>query len=242
MFNIVFAGLMGLFPMSDESFVENFDSLNQDMWIIADWRAPGNTGNHAGDFYPGNIDIIDGYLRIRVDQERNAAGMFISSGGEIYTHQQFGYGTYEFRMRASTTSPTPYGEGEAVSGAVSASFVYAPGAVTEIDIEFESGERSDKTHLLSWQGENRDNQHSELSLDGPAPHEQFYTYQFVWEPGVVSFFRDGVLIGQHHQVVPSELGHMVFNHWGTHSQWWGGWSTQDVPRYMYVDYFQFTPL
>lgn len=229
-------------PAVAESFRDNFNRLDARNWTVSIWQAPGGTGNHHGVFDADHVDIVDGYLRLRVDQTRDSNGLFRSFGGEIQSNRVFGYGVYEFRMRAASTSPTPYGAGQAVNGSVSASFVYADNAVTEIDIEFESNERSNKTHLLSWIGENRNNQHTEIALPGPAPYEQFYTYHFVWQPGMVTFYRDGEIIAQHRNIVPELPGRMIFNHWGSHNQWWGGWSTQDVPRYVYIDYFQYTPL
>jgi beta-glucanase (GH16 family) len=225
-----------------DAFRDDFNRLNERHWTVSQWQAPGGTGNHHGVFDDDHVDIVNGYLRLRVDQTRGADGLFRSFGGEIQSNREFGYGVYEFRMRAASTSPTPHGAGHAITGSVSASFVYAQNAVTEIDIEFESHERSHKTHFLTWIGEHRDNQHTQLALPGPSPYEQFYTYHFVWQPGMVTFYRDGEIVAQHRNVVPSQPGRMIFNHWGSHNQWWGGWSTQDVPRYVYIDYFQFTPL
>lgn len=222
-------------------FEDNFAIINSYDWSVSVSESPGQTKDHNGTFVLDNAQIVDGYLQLKLEQVKLENGEFASYGGELSTLREFGYGTYEFRMRASTTSDTPNGPGEAVSGSVSAAFVYADDATTEIDVEFEGNENQDATHLLSWIGEKRDNQHTKLLLGGVAPHDQFYVYQFVWRPDSVTFYRDGVLIAKHETIVPVAPGKMVFNHWGTHSQWWGGWATPGTVRYTYVDWFRFTP-
>lgn len=218
-------------------FREDFNTMDTSRWTVSTWTSPGQKENHRGEFKMDNVEVVNGHLRLRLDQFNNEDGK-LSLGAEVGSVEEFGYGTYEFRMRASTTSPTPNGAGEAVSGAVSAAFVYAPAAITEIDVEFESN-RPGVTHFLSWWGETRKNQHTEKKLNGV---DQFHVYKFVWTEAGVEFYRDDVLVSTHKRVVPSTPGRMLFNHWGTHSDWWGGFASPGVTRYVYVDWFQFTPL
>src|SRR6185437_1162769 len=51
--------------------------------------------------------------------------------------QAFGFGTYEWVMRTSSTSATPYGEGSAMSGQVSSGFAFIDASTTEIDFEID---------------------------------------------------------------------------------------------------------
>jgi beta-glucanase (GH16 family) len=227
---------------TEGKFEDDFSFINSYDWTVVESRGPGQTDNHRGTFAESNATVVDGYLRLELNQAKTADGEFVSTGAELMTIREFGYGTYEFRMRASTTSDTPTGAGEAVSGSVSAAFVYAEDATTEIDVEFEGNENHAATHLLSWIGESRDNQHTQLALGGVPPHDQFYVYKFVWLADSVTFYRDGVQIARHETIVPATAGKMIFNHWGTHSKWWGGWATPETPRYAYVDWFRFTPL
>jgi len=224
-----------------ETFTDNFNSLNRVTWEVSDGDAPGEIDSNRSEFDPDNVSIIDGYLRLRVVQTPGD-GQIRSSGAEISTSRDFGYGVYEFRMRTSTTSQTPLGEGESLSGGVSAAFVYAPKAITEIDIEFESNQNRKITHLLTWEGESKPNEHTQAKLPDTPSYETFYTYKMVWTEAGVSFYRDDVLIGHHDGVVPQTPGRMMFNHWGTNSKWWGGAATLNAPRYVYIDWFRFTPL
>lgn len=222
---------------SSDVFLEDFDQLNGESWIVSSWVAPGNINGNVGSFKSENVSIVDGYLRLALNQRLDETGKIISEGGEISSTVVFGYGTYEFRMRAASTSISPHGEGECVSGGVSASFVYGNDAVTEIDFEFEG--QNDIVHLLTW-SEGRRQDWSQIG--GTDLCEVFHTYAFVWEPNRVTFYRDGIQIGHHQNRVPSTPAPMFFNHWGTHNQWWGGTATADVKRYMFIDYFRFTPL
>lgn len=225
-----------------KSFKDNFTRLNTRNWTVSSWQGPGQTNKHEGVFDADNVSIVKGHLRLKLDQVKLANGKIQSVGSEIVSNREFGYGVYEFRMKASSTAELPDQSGSAISGSVSAAFVYAPNATTEIDVEFEGNERKGLTHFITWVDENRRNQHSKKRLPGPEPYERFYTYKIIWQPGMVTFYRDGELISQHRSIVPKNPGKMIFNHWGTHLNWWGGWATENTPRYMFVDYFKFTPI
>ena len=234
--SVALSGLLGIIPVNT-TFVDNFDYLDSEQWVVSTWQSPGNINSNIGIFDADNVSIVDGYLRLELNQYMDSDDNIISIGGEVSTNREFGYGVYEFRMRAGSTSPSPYGEGESISGGISAAFVYRSGAETEIDFEFEG--QNYITHLLSWSnGHRRDWTAAEIG----SGHENFHTYQIVWRPDSITFYRDDVLIGQHFDRIPDSPAHMLFNHWGTHNQWWGGLSTLNVPRYVYVDYFQFTPI
>lgn len=237
-------GMVAAGPALSEArpFTENFNRLSSKNWTVADWAAPGENRNHQGVFDPANVDVINGMLRIRLTQARDARGRYTSSGGEVVSTREFGYGVYEFRMRASSTAERPTAPGEAVRGSVSAAFLFEDRVNTEIDIEFEGNERRNVTHMLSWVNSNyRDNQHTQRALPGPAPYEQFYTYRIVWQPGMITYYRDGEIVAQHRDVVPSNPSPFIFNHWGSNNEWWGGWATTDEVRYLYVDWFKYRP-
>ena len=228
--------------LADTAFTENFDRVREQHWTVSTWQAPGGEPrNHTGVFERDNVQIVDGVLQLRLEQTRDERGYYTSSGAEIVSTRNFGYGVYEFRMRSSSTAQRPTQSGEAVSGAVSAAFLYESNVNMEIDIEFESSNPT-ATHFLSWRNSNhRDNQHTELHLPGTEPHNQFYTYRIVWQPGMVTYYRDGAIVAQHRDVVPENPGPFMFSHWGSNSEWWGGWASPDVVRYVYVDYFTYRP-
>jgi beta-glucanase (GH16 family) len=165
-----------------------------------------------------------------------------SKGGEIATIEKFGYGTYEYSVRASSTAATSDAIGTPVSGSITGCFNYLTASATEIDIEVEGNERNRTTQLTTWINEAKPNEHTDVSPTGALPHEAFFDYKFVWTPGKIQFYRNNVLIGTHTKVVPTEPAPFMFNHWGTNNVNWGGLATPDVTRYMWVKNFRFTPL
>lgn len=235
MFTIALVSFLGF--LSDGSFEDNFDTIDTKYWNVSDWAAPGNLNQNNGMFEIENVSIVDGYLRLELNQYVADDGSIISLGGELSSVYEFGYGTYEFRMRSGSTSETPYGIGDNVSGGVSASFTYQTDAITEIDIEFEG--QNTYTHLLSWVNGTRQNW---AQLDLGITHDRFYTYRIIWSEESIVFFRDSIEIGRHSGNIPSIPSPMFFNHWGTNNRWWGGIASPGVSRYMFVDYFRFEPL
>jgi len=110
-------------------------------WQVSSWWAPGYLpDNHEGFYEAENVSLQSGYLVLRLNQEigpvdSNEAGV-ISHGAHVTTKKKYGYGTYEWRMRMSSTAATPNGPGTPVSGSVSAGFNYVNNSETEIDFEF----------------------------------------------------------------------------------------------------------
>jgi len=223
------------------TFVETFQNL--DNWIVSTWEAPGANASHSGTFVASNVTCGPDGLRLALTQTKPGSTV-LSVGGEVASKQKFGYGRYEFVVRASSTGATAYADGSPVSGSITGCFNYTNASQTEIDIEVEGNERSRTTQCTTWVGENNPNQHTDVTPPSSVglPHMRFFKYAFVWSPGKVEFYRDDALIATHTKVVPSAPAPMMFNHWGTNSVNWGGLATLDVTRYMYVKSFTFTPL
>jgi beta-glucanase (GH16 family) len=218
------------------TFVDTFKNL--DNWVVSTWTAPqGGSNNHAGKFSAEYATISADGLCLKLTQ--SLSGSTITSiGSEIASKQRFGYGTYEFVVKASVSAA-----GSPVSGSITGCFNYLTSSATEIDIEIEGGTRSHITQTTSWSGESNPNEHFDvLPGGGTLPHESFHTYKFVWSPGKIVFWRDGAVIATHTKVVPSAAAPMMFNHWGTNNPNWGGTATPGVDRFMYVKSFSFTPL
>jgi hypothetical protein len=112
------------------TFFDNFSSgsLDTSKWIPSNWGAPG-----GGTFVPSYLDFSSGMLRIKVTQSYNSSGGIASVGGELQSKNTLGFGTYEWVMRASSTSSTPNGSGYTVSGQISSGFIYLNNSQTEID-------------------------------------------------------------------------------------------------------------
>ena len=169
---------------------EDFSGSTLDLshWVIAEGWAPGyRPENHVGFFGAGRVALQGGYLVLRLSQENglvdNVPGV-ISLGGAIYSQQQYGYGTYEWRMRMSSTATTPASNGSPISGSVSGGFVYVNNSETEIDFEF-GGHAPRVLYMVNWK--NRDTSRDPLQEYSTHStwvyqdlHDTFKIYKFVW--------------------------------------------------------------
>ena len=133
-------------------------ALDTRFWDIGNGRAPGYiAGRHIGYYQPDHVALVsDGsgrYLRLLLTQETgpvdaNPNGT-ISRGALVSSDKVYGYGTYEWRMRMSSTAAGPLVPGNPVSGGVSAGFIYVNNSKTEIDFEF-TGSLPDTLYLVNW--------------------------------------------------------------------------------------------
>lgn len=229
-------------PIKEPTFTDDFSKLDPAKWTISTWTAPGGSATHKGTFLAKNVTIVDGVLCLTLTQSTMSYGIS-SKGGEIATVEKFGYGTYEYSVRASSTAATPDVVGTPVSGSITGCFNYLTASATEIDIEIEGNERNRTTQLTSWVNEAKPNEHTDVSpANGILPHQAFFDYKFVWTPGKIEYYRNNVLVGTHTKVVPTESAPFMFNHWGTDNTNWGGTATLDVTRYMWIKNFRYTPL
>ncbi len=218
------------------TFFDNFSSgsLDTSKWIPSNWGAPG-----GGTFVPSYLDFSTGMLRIKVTQTSSGGGV-ASVGGELQSIKAFSFGTYEWVMRASSTSSTPTGSGVAVSGQISSGFIFVNNSQTEIDTPEIEGQNPGTLWWTSWTSVNTN---QSTSTQAPfAPEQGFHSYKCVWTKSSIQFYVDGVLVSTHTGVVPQTPAYAMINHWGTNSTGWGGLATTNVTRYMFVRSFSFTPL
>lgn len=130
-------------PLPAGSFEERFNTgvLDPAKWVASNYSgAVGTTATNTGVMNPNHIDLSSGMLRLKLTQTGTAGVAVTSTGAEISTLNSFGYGTYDFVARMSSTSATPNGAGTNVSGTISALFNYGADSVTEIDFELEGVE------------------------------------------------------------------------------------------------------
>jgi endo-1,3-1,4-beta-glycanase ExoK len=228
--------------------------LDATRWVIANGQAPGYVaGDHIGYYDPDHVQFVteggNTFLQLILTQENgtvdwNAAGT-ISHGALIYTKGTYGYGTYEWRMRMSSTAATPSGDGDSVSGSVSAGFNYVNNSQTEIDFEF-SALYPDTLYMVNWKNRNTsadptENDETYTTLYPFSVSTEFHTYKYVWQRKKISFYVDDVLQAVHTTNVPSAPAQFMINHWGTDSGYWGGSASVGITRYFYVDWASYTP-
>lgn len=218
-------------------FTDFSNGINSD-WAISSWKAPGEQSI----FNKENVFIKDGVLCIKLSQTKNDDESFTSIGGEISTVQKFGFGTYEFIMRTSSTASSPYESGISVSGSVTGAFNYLDNpfpASTEIDIEIE-GARPFTIQLSSWINEKDINEISSVNVKQPS-YLEFHIFKFIWTTKNIKYYKDGKLIGVHHDVIPELPAKFFFNHWGTNDVHFGGIGTTGIDRFVFIKSFLFIP-
>lgn len=226
-------------PPPAPTFIDRFDTGQLDLskWVVSNWGAPGSIpGVNQGSFTPANVDLSQGMLCLKLEQQQGENDV-ISIGAELQSKQAFGFGTYEWVMRTSSTSTTPYGEGSAVSGQISSGFTFIDASTTEIDFEIE-GQNPDTVWMTNWLGTAL-KQYSDTPLLTP-PAAGFHRYKLVWLSNEIDYYVDDVLISKHTEDIPQVPAYVMINHWGTNSTGWGGVATVGVRRYMYISSFTYT--
>jgi endo-1,3-1,4-beta-glycanase ExoK len=222
------------------AFVDYFDGgvLDSSIWVIDTGNAPGRiTGVNDGSFSTANVDLSQGVLALKLTQTGSAP--VSSVGAEVRSVNTYGYGTYEWVMRASSTSATPNGSGNVVSGQISSGFTFINNSQTEIDSPEIEGQFPNMLEWTNWTSTTT-KQYSSTTLN--APHAAFHSYKFVWQPGRIDFYVDGALVTTHTQNVPSAPAYILMNHWGTNSSSFGGTATVGTTRWLYFSKFAYTPL
>jgi beta-glucanase (GH16 family) len=244
---IIFVALLFLFVRAEAQPVSYAfsDGLGKG-WRIASWQSPDSkVGLNHGTYVPDNVDVVDGVLRLKVEQAHGPDGV-ISKGAAVWTTQKFGYGTYEFVMRMASNSATPNGPGKAGSGTVSSAFLYFKNSETEMDVEF----LGDKNYVWATNYRNRNpNAPPRYSPDvrttdqvrNSSLADRFHLYRLVRQPKSVNWYIDGTLVASHHTNVPIAPAYIILQIRGTNSDEWGGKATLNVTRYAYVKSVKFFP-
>jgi beta-glucanase (GH16 family) len=231
-----------------QSFSDSFKDgkLDRSKWKVATYRSPDSKpGLNSGLYVPENLDFSQGMLCIKVTQQKSATDEVRSDGGAIISKDRFGFGTYEFVMRMSSTSATPDGPGDAKSGAISSGFVFYNNSESEIDLEFLGDQNA--IWITSWQNPNPKEAPSgdvrqTKKVSNQALASGFHKYALVWTPTKVEVSIDGTLVASHKEHIPQTPGYIIVQHRGTNSNEWGGTANVGLPRYMYVKSVSFTPL
>jgi hypothetical protein len=217
-------------------------------WGIEQTGSPGSQfgvpgfGLASKSFDRSNVLFLaEGIVRLRL----NITSDLRSSGAMLFTNQTYGYGTYEWCARMSSTSSTPTGAGTPLSGGVSAGFNYTRDSQTEIDFEFahatdSSGNPGPWLYMVNWRNlvSTYTTRHNSES---PGPyHTGFKVYKFVWTRNYIDYYVNGALLRTHVTNIPRASAHVMINHWGTNNANFGGLA-QAGERFFYVDWFRFTP-
>jgi endo-1,3-1,4-beta-glycanase ExoK len=187
------------------SFVENFKSLSKLRWYQSNSWA---NGDHQGCIWSNrNIRLtkqnaLELLLTDRPAKERKY------TCAEIQTHDRFGYGTYEVRMRAARAP-----------GVISAFFTYIgpmPDEVPHHEIDFEFiGKDTGKVQLNSYADGKGGNEHwVDLGFDAAG---NMADYAFEWLPDRIRWFVNGKQVHEAARVdgkpFPSEPQKIMLSIW-----------------------------
>ena len=231
-------------PTQPPTFVDTFNEgkLDTTKWVVSTYESNNYAGGGSDvTFSNNNIDLSGGSLRMELTQP--TAGT--STGAEITTKLSFGYGTYQFSMRAGSTSPTSSGTGRTESGQISSTFIiYNPppsyASITEIDAPEIEGlsARNDDIEWTVWKNSTATDPTPEFNVVS-NPEDGFHRYTFVWSPTNIKFYIDGVLKSACTSGIPTAAAVIDINFYGTNDTQWGGLATVGVTRYMYVNGVRF---
>ncbi len=211
---------------------EDFDA--RDAAFEARWDVGAHTfdGNEA-QFVPQNVVVADGLLTLRLT--RQPAGSRPYSGAELRTDNQTGffrYGRFEARMKAARGS-----------GVVSSLFTYRYDPWQEIDIEFKGrNTRAMQANIFYNAGTaNVPYEVPPFPRETPLPYaaaDAFHVYAFEWEPGIVRWFVDGVLVQQSENPaqVPYLPQQLMMNIWATTLAWAGPLDPAALPAEAQYDW------
>jgi beta-glucanase (GH16 family) len=237
--------------ISSEPFSDDFSGgkLDLEKWTPGWWKATDSKhGLNLGSYKAENLDFSHGMLSIKITQTPDREEGILSSGALIFSKQRFGFGTYEFVMRMTSTSSTPDGRGEVRSGAISSGFIYRHTSETEIDLEFQGGKNA--IYISVWHNlkpdvpldTNSDKwpKHTQ-SVENKLLSNGFHKYTLIWTSKSVRVIIDGKLAATQTKDVPQIPAKIFIQHRGTNSRSWGGEATPNVTRYFYVKSVIFTP-
>src|SRR5262249_39582351 len=139
--------------------------------------------------------------------QQSGSAPVISVGAEVRSVNRFGFGTYDYYARASSTADSPSDAGSMVTGQVTGLFNLCNSAAnptscpsyTEIDHEIE-GQFPTQLEVTNWTSTSTrtTNNSTQSGMD-----TGFHHYSFVWLPTSVTFYFDGTVVGTHTTNVPA---------------------------------------
>ncbi len=214
------------------AFHDDFDSLDTERWYISDGWSNGDW--MACTWSREMLAVQEGVLTMTISSAPLDENGHLCA--EIQSHQVYLYGTFEARIQTDNAS-----------GANANLFTYIGPthgeAHNEIDIEIltrDTRKVQFATHL-----EDRPSYTRMVSLpDGEATDTTFHTYSFVWEPGRVRWYIDGVLADELTGAdVPAVAQKIYLSHWNSRTlvDWMGEFVDPGRPLDMRVDWVAYTP-
>lgn len=214
------------------SFVEEFERIDEGRWYVSDGWANGEHQNCT--WAKDQVEASDGVLTLGFAARETGDRAYAC--GEIQTHQRFGFGTYEARIKAA-----------AGSGMNTAFFTYIGPAQGEDwdEIDFEFLGKDPATVQLNQYVAGKGGNEKLAPVPGGADRD-FNDYAFVWEPDRLRWFVNGDLV---HEVddparVPGSPSKIYLSLWAsdTMRSWLGSFEPPDGAMSAQVERVAFTAL
>ena len=193
-------------------YFEQFDDFNTKLW------KKSNHNMEKSYIDPDNIDINDGYLRLKIP-----AGTL--NGGEISSKNHFQYGAYRTRLQVPC-----------VKGAITGFFLYqdVSGGSDEIDIEiYHDKDGWQITFTTYIKGTITNTAKKPLMFD---PCADYHEYWIDFYPEKVSFFVDGEVLQEFSSGLPQNSVKLLVNTW--FPEWLQSVSLAK-DEYTYIDWIQY---
>ena len=212
------------------SFFDGFDTLSSARWYVSDVWSNGAHQNCA--WSKQQISVSDGLLNVGFAKSPGADNRLYTCG-EVQTKTNYGYGTYEARIK------TPAGSG---LNAAFFTYVAPPKAPAHDEIDFEVLLKDTSKVQTGGFSNNKGITDSTPTLPHPSDSD-FIDYAFVWAPGSLSYYADGKLLyslpdPKQVQTLPQRI---YFSLWGsdTLTDWMGPFTDPGTIK-MQVDWVAYT--
>jgi beta-glucanase (GH16 family) len=212
--------------------------LNPANWVIDTGSAPGNSPTNTGVLSASNANFNQGILQLTLTQTQSGS-VVTSTGAEVRTATKYGYGTFDWTMRAASTATAFDGPGTVMSGQISSGFIFQQDSgYTEIDCPEIEGQFPKQIEFTNWTSSSVN---TEFTFNASfQPDQGWHDYKMIWSAGQVQYFVDGTLVKTITTNVPSLPAYVLMNLWGTNSTNFGGPATVGTTRYVYFKNFTYT--
>jgi endo-1,3-1,4-beta-glycanase ExoK len=211
---------------SSRSFRDDFDTFDRQRWYVSDGWANGEWQNCT--WSKDQLALTDGILTLSFEKKKTKDRDYACA--EIQTHQRFGYGTYEARLKT-----------DAGSGINAAFFTFTDQPHDEIDFEVLTRDTSKVSVNTYVAGK----PHNGSTVEVPSGTDaSFNDYAFVWEENRLRWYVNGEL--RHEAASPAELPthpqKIFFSLWGsdTLDDWMGTFEDPGRKLIMQVDWVAYT--